>query len=67
MSPEGTIGHAEDGGSKGGLLDYNMKDEILRNWNKRSRDWGLFKQANLKLCIFNMKKKTGLVVFCHLG
>lgn len=29
MSPGGTIGHAEDGESKGGLSDYNMTDEIL--------------------------------------
>lgn len=41
MSPGGTIGHAEDGGSKGGLLDYNVTDEILQEWNKRSRDSGL--------------------------
>lgn len=43
MSPGGTIGHAEEGGSKGGLLDYNMTDKILQNENKRSRDWGLLK------------------------
>lgn len=41
MSPGGTIGHAEEGGSKGGLLDYNVTDEILQNMNKRSSDWGL--------------------------
>lgn len=38
MSPGGTIGHAEEGGSKGGLLDYNVTDEILQNRNKRSSD-----------------------------
>lgn len=60
MSPGGTIGHAEDRGSEGGLLDYNMRDEIMQKWNRKVQRLGPFQQTN---CPLYFLKKTGMCVF----